>query len=261
MQWSRLRSNRTCLSCLRRPPEHTLTCGHALCDVCVQLFGSIRPSVGHQYRVQDCPLCGGGSLVVALKTPTAGIRVLAIDGGGIRGVIPLEFLSKLQNIIGPECAVQDLFDLAFGTSSGKLPTSFNIRASSKFLYLGGLIVLSLFIRRWDISYCSKIFESLSRQFFRRRTRGSSSFFQQIRHVFRCWLSDGYYDVRSLESSLKQHFGTEQRMFDHTASVSDVKIAVTATTISDASPYLFSSYNGSGIRSKDCGKWSTPFTMI
>ncbi len=79
----------------------------------------MRPSVGHQYHVQRCPLCGAGSLEVTLKPPTAGVRVLTIDGGGVRGVVPLEFLRILQDTIGPECPVQDLFDLAFGTSSGK----------------------------------------------------------------------------------------------------------------------------------------------
>ncbi len=255
LQWSRLRSNSTCLSCLRRRPEHTLTCGHALCDICVQLFGSVKPSVGYQYHVQSCPLCGAGSLLVTLKPPTAGIRILAIDGGGIRGVVPLEFLQKLQDTIGPGCAVQDLFDLAFGTSSGKF-TLISARACPNSSFTGGLIVLSLFIRRWDVSYCSEVFENLTRQFFR-RTRGSRNLIQQVRHLLKCWLSDGSYDVRSLENSLKEYFGTEQRMFDHTGNTSDVKIAVTATTISDASPFLFSSYNGPGVRSKDCGKETGP----
>ena len=53
-----------------------------------------------------------------LKPPTAGVRILCIDGGGIRGVIPLEFLGLLQGDIGPECPIQDFFDMAFGTSSG-----------------------------------------------------------------------------------------------------------------------------------------------
>lgn len=42
---------------------------------------------------------------------------VAIDGGGVRGVIPLEFLILVQEQLG-ECRLQDLVDLAIGTSSG-----------------------------------------------------------------------------------------------------------------------------------------------
>lgn len=45
--------------------------------------------------------------------------VLAIDGGGVRGVIPLEFMILLQEHLGSQCALQDLIDLAIGTSSGE----------------------------------------------------------------------------------------------------------------------------------------------
>lgn len=44
--------------------------------------------------------------------------MLSIDGGGTRGVIPLEHLRLLQDALGPDCALQDMFDLAVGTSSG-----------------------------------------------------------------------------------------------------------------------------------------------
>lgn len=57
--------------------------------------------------------------MVRLKPPTAGIRILSIDGGGVRGIIPLEILSMLQGIAGSSCPVQDLFDLVYGTSIGQ----------------------------------------------------------------------------------------------------------------------------------------------
>jgi len=43
------------------------------------------------------------------------------------------------------------------------------------------------------------------------------------------------------------------MFDASTSVSDIKIGVTATTISDASFFVFFNYNGLGSRNKDSGK--------
>ncbi len=46
-------------------------------------------------------------------------KILNIDDGGIRGVVPLEFLRLLQDVIGPTLPIQDLFDQAFGTSSSE----------------------------------------------------------------------------------------------------------------------------------------------
>ena len=72
-------------------------------------------------------------------------------------------------------------------------------------------------------------------------------------MLRCWLSDGYYDVTALEATLKSYFGEDQRMFGTVPSGIRTKIAVTATTISDAVPVLLSNYNGSGTRQPDCGE--------
>src|SRR5205814_7260003 len=53
-----------------------------------------------------------------LKPPTAGVRILCIDGGGVRGIIPLNVMALLQILAGQDFHVQDLFDLKFGTSAG-----------------------------------------------------------------------------------------------------------------------------------------------
>ncbi len=118
--WEKFQSNQTCLPCLRRKPEHVLSCGHSVCDTCVRIFGCPVLGSEYTYELKSCPLCSSGWLTVALKPPTAGVRILSIDGGGIRGVVPLEFLGILQNVVGPDCPIRDLFDLAFGTSSGEL---------------------------------------------------------------------------------------------------------------------------------------------
>lgn len=115
-----LRSNRTCLYCIRREPEHVLQCGHTVCDICTRIFGSPDTTFDFQYTVGSCLACDSGSTTITLKPPTSGVRVLTVDGGGIRGVVPLEFLGIIQDLLGPGCAIQDMFDLAFGTSSGRL---------------------------------------------------------------------------------------------------------------------------------------------
>lgn len=120
IHWNQLGSHHTCLFCLRRKPEHVLTCEHAVCDICVIIFGN--PVMGKEahFALSSCILCQTkGRLVAKLKPPTAGARILSVDGGGVRGVVPLEFLGLLQDLLDPGLPVQDLFELAFGTSSGR----------------------------------------------------------------------------------------------------------------------------------------------
>jgi patatin-like phospholipase/acyl hydrolase len=44
-------------------------------------------------------------------------RVLSIDGGGIRGVLPASVLARLEELCGGQPVAQ-LFDLIVGTSTG-----------------------------------------------------------------------------------------------------------------------------------------------
>ena len=50
----------------------------------------------------------------------AGVRVLTVDGGGVRGLGTLQYLKALQERIDLPYPVQENFDLAYGTSSGGL---------------------------------------------------------------------------------------------------------------------------------------------
>ena len=118
---------------------------------------------------------------------------------------------------------------------------------------GGLIVLSLFLRRWSVSQCVKVFDTLTQEFFQRAQKNGRNPFGFLRHVINCWLSDGCYDVVALEEALKQSFGHDSRMFDTPGALSGTKVAVTATNISDASPFIFSNYNGVTQRAANCGK--------
>ena len=47
-------------------------------------------------------------------------RILAIDGGGIKGVFPASFLATVEDSIGNNVA--DYFDLIVGTSTGGIIT-------------------------------------------------------------------------------------------------------------------------------------------
>lgn len=109
---------------------------------CVRIFGQALPGFGYRYSIQTCILCQAGSVIVSLKPPTAGYRILSIDRGGPRGVMPLEFIGLTQNLVC-DCPVQDLFDGVWGTSSGMI--SYSFRVFSADAPPGDLIVLSLFL--------------------------------------------------------------------------------------------------------------------
>jgi hypothetical protein len=72
------------------------------------------------YSFDKCPLCVQPcNVCVRTKPPTAGARVLSIDGGGIRAVIPIQFLRALESALDLDMPIQEHFDFAYGTSSGK----------------------------------------------------------------------------------------------------------------------------------------------
>lgn len=120
VHWSKLSKNVFCAICIFRRPEHVFKCRHAICDFCVRIFGVPRMTEEYSYTFTKCVCCGKiADLLVRLKPPTAGLRILSVDGGGIKGIVPLEFLNLLQRSLGSSCRVQDLFDLALGTSVGK----------------------------------------------------------------------------------------------------------------------------------------------
>lgn len=114
----RIRSNHVCLICLARAAQHRWECGHTLCDHCAQVFGFPAPGFEYKFTLPSCLCClYARPLVVDILPPTMNPTILAIDGGGVRGVIPLEFLILIQENLGA-CVLQDLVDLGIGTSSG-----------------------------------------------------------------------------------------------------------------------------------------------
>lgn len=119
-EWARLRSDDTCFVCLRRRPQYGLPCGHCICDNCPRVFGERSVYDPWLFTIRTCPLCGQSTSGVDVKyTPeNAGVRVLTLDGGGVRGIATLQYLKSLQEKIGLPYPVQENFDLAYGTSSG-----------------------------------------------------------------------------------------------------------------------------------------------
>ncbi len=251
--WPQLQSNSTCLWCTRRKPEPTLSCAHAICNVCVRIYGDEMPIVDCQYRISTCLLCRFGNRTVRLKPFSAGERILAIDGGGTRGVIPLDILAMIQGMMGSELQIQDLFDLAFGTSVGKLHVAISQDVGLK-TEIGGLIVCILFLRGIPASQCVHIFDALARKLFE-RPQGRTNFLKRLRLSLKGWYKDGHYDVNALEDCLRDNLGIDDRMFGYQPGILATKVGIVAATIGNASPVIFTNYNGPGAKKEECGKVS------
>ena len=207
------------------------------------------PTTECQYYLSTCLLCGSGSCSARLKPFSAGERVLAIDGGGTHGVIPLEIMATIQETMGSCLQLQDLFDIAFGTSVGKFRAA---EPSPRLISVpGGLLVCILFLRNMPVMECTQVFDNLARKLFG-RPQGPTNFVKRARLLLRGWYKDGHYDANALEELLKQYLGHSDRMFGFQPGVLRTKVGVVAATIGNASPVIFTNYNGLGARKDVCG---------
>ncbi|PGG97519.1 hypothetical protein AJ80_09688 [Polytolypa hystricis UAMH7299] len=235
-----VKSNRTCLWCRFRSPLHRMGCGHSLCDICVWKFGTPASDIEFRFTLHQCGIClSQVPLVVDLVPPTKRITILTIDGGGVRGAIPLEWLVLLQEKLGPQCPIQDLFNLIMGTSSG------------------GLIAECLAALRWDVPTSSDTFDQLVRRVFRHRLQGSPGWlcYSVLGTIFKWltwWLHDGLYDANILDSVLREISGS-RRIFDAAgpdssgALISRARVGVVATNISrKTSAFVFGNFNSAHV---------------
>jgi hypothetical protein len=121
--WASIRSNKTCLSCLQAVPDHVLGCGHSYCPRCIQELGKSSSHFECAWDMLGCVLCKSPEQerphLVKLRARCAGVRVLALDGGGIRGIVELILLRSIDDAIGLKIPVRDMVDLIVGTSTGE----------------------------------------------------------------------------------------------------------------------------------------------
>jgi len=117
-----IRGHESCMCCRLREAAKVLTCGHAYCDICIRTFGSRSGVYFDEYVMSHCVVCSSkhGSQRFQFMPPTAGSRILTLDGGGVRGIVSLTTLCRMnQELAFLGCPLQNHFDYVAGTSSGK----------------------------------------------------------------------------------------------------------------------------------------------
>lgn len=224
-------SHTACFSCLVSPPEHPLPCGHVLCTPCVKAFGTLRGRTAIEMKY--CPLHQNDTVAtfdsgwtISLKPPSAGARILALDGGGIRAIVELTILQQIERALGVGLPIQAFFDLIVGTSTG------------------GMIALGLGAQGWSVQSCIEHFEELCKKAFTKR-KGIG--FPGLDFIFSA-SNHSRYASKPLEMSLQAQFG-EESLFgglrDSPDSVADsrrtTKVAVPTTT-TNGTVFLLANYN-------------------
>ena len=92
--------------------------------------------------------------------------------------------------------------------------------------------------------CSEMFDNLARRLFGHNQKTASSLITRLKKYFRYWILDGVYDPVIFESSLKDTFGSDRRLFGTSeGQISGSKAAVITASISDATPFVLPNYNG------------------
>jgi hypothetical protein len=252
IDWNTVHSSQLCLYCLFRKPEHSLRCGHALCESCICRFGTKRQQMEHLYSVSQCLLCQSKSeLVLRLKPPTAGSRLLVLDGGGIWGIFTLQILRALDQYRKLPYPIYDEFDLMLGTSTGECRSFFHTHKHRDHLSpdAGGLIALMFLLRR-NLDECIAVFKQLAQRVFRPRQPFGSSPLAKVYGFLSSLLTDSLYGAAEMEACVKEAFGSNATLFGFTESgarMSGAKVAVTTMTVSSARLCILSNYNGAGVR--------------
>jgi hypothetical protein len=112
---------RLCAGCFFAYWDDVLPCRHGFCKACTHNISLHWKQSGRIY-MSHCPAClvsFPSPFRIRLQPPTAGGRVLSLDGGGVKGIIELEILQQLSGLVGGDLPVDRLFDMIVGTSIGK----------------------------------------------------------------------------------------------------------------------------------------------
>ncbi|KAK6642707.1 hypothetical protein RUM43_004209 [Polyplax serrata] len=145
--------------------------------------------------------------------PGQGIRILAIDGGGIRGLLVTEMLAKLEELTGKK--INELFDYICGVSTGSV------------------IACAVGARGKSIEEISALYRDLSNRIF------TQNVFFGARSLV--W-NHGYYDTALWEELLKEHVG-EMSLISTSRNQPYPKIGMisTVTSHNQIVPYIFRNY--------------------
>uniref|UniRef100_A0A8D8XT33 Calcium-independent phospholipase A2-gamma n=2 Tax=Cacopsylla melanoneura TaxID=428564 RepID=A0A8D8XT33_9HEMI len=149
------------------------------------------------------------------QLPGRGIRILSIDGGGIRGIAVIELLRKLEQISGRR--ISDMFDYICGVSTGSILLSTVGIPNGR-----------------SLDEALTLYKSLSTDLFTQ---------QKVKGYWNLAWSHAYYDTVKLESILRDYIGTMPMIqTNRQAKCPKMSIVSTIVNLDRPLPYLFRNYS-------------------
>jgi len=211
-------SHASCFGCLVNIPLHPLPCGHVLCEACIR---DCATSSHGRLKLKYCPLHVDMDndfeppWEVTHKPDHVGVRILSLDGGGMRGIMELEVLRAIEKALGGNIRIQSFFDLIVGTSTG------------------GINALALGAKQWSVRYCIEMFEKFCDQAFTEREFGGLA------------LHGSKYKATPLHDVLRETLGRKPLFgANDTLNAFKAKVAVTTTSADGNEAMILANYNRS-----------------
>ncbi|KAK5175711.1 uncharacterized protein LTR77_000850 [Saxophila tyrrhenica] len=215
-------SHSTCFCCLMDVPEHPLPCGHVLCTACIKAYGKQQKST---VLMSCCPLHRESTswarpAPIKFKPQGAGVRVLALDGGGIRGIVQLEVLHAIEQCLGGHLPVQAFFDLMVGSGTG------------------GMLAVALSQKDRTVDGCIDMFTAMCDHAFTPRLKGVPV----INHLVQAFGNGRKYKTKPLHAALKTAFSDDLDLFGASDRLrTGARVAITASSATGRESMLLASY--------------------
>ncbi|WPG99958.1 calcium-independent phospholipase a2-gamma [Acrodontium crateriforme] len=218
---SSLCSHATCFCCLMDVPEQPLPCGHVFCMACIKAYGKQTKEL---ISLSCCPLHRASTkwarpALIRSKPTLAGVRILSLDGGGIRGIVQLEVLRGIEQAIGFNIPIQSLFDLIVGTGTG------------------GMIALALSQKDRTVESCVDMFRAICEHSYTPHLH--VPVVNQLVSVFR---KGPKYKTKPMYAALKTAFSEEDDLFGRNTHMrTGARVAMAATSVTGRESILLASY--------------------
>uniref|UniRef100_A0A667XTQ4 Calcium-independent phospholipase A2-gamma-like n=1 Tax=Myripristis murdjan TaxID=586833 RepID=A0A667XTQ4_9TELE len=197
----------------------------------VAIKESVLPCLLRLRQARDLPLQAAVREALALVGYTdpvrgRGIRVLAIDGGGTRGLVALQTLYKLQSLTGKP--IHQLFDYICGVSTG------------------AILAFMLGVFQIPLDECEEMYRKLGSDVFKQNV---------IVGTVKMGWSHAFYDSEVWENILKERMG-EGLMVESARDPNCPKVSAVSTIVNRGLPlkaYVFRNYRlMPGVRSHYLG---------